>query len=58
MGADKKVGFRPSEQNLKDAAFQRSMVDIISQVFIKYELFISSTRSCRLEHITLFQLGL
>jgi hypothetical protein len=35
-GADKKVGLRPSEQNLKDMAFKRSMFDIINQVSITY----------------------
>ena len=33
-GADQKGGLRPSEQNLKDMAFHRSIVDIISQVNI------------------------
>ena len=34
VGADKKVGMRPSEQNLKDMAFKRSIFDIINQVNI------------------------
>ena len=33
-GADKKVGLRPSEQNLKDMAFQRPIFDIINQVYM------------------------
>ena len=33
-GADKKVGLRPSEQNLKDMAFQRPIFDIVNQVFM------------------------
>ena len=33
-GADKKVGMRPSEQDLKDMAFKRSIFDIINQVYL------------------------
>ena len=33
-GADKKVGMRPSEQDLKDMAFKRSIFNIINQVYL------------------------